>query len=417
MRPWIRIAVALAAFSAAAAVAEDVEREVVELIPDDRASFSAGDIFSPVTSFFKGGPSYWYGKRTLDIDTTPPGAILDLFYVRQNFQKRFEQAEAPATVILPSRSEAGDRDIVTVRALLDGFRQREVKVRVRSDEQKLMIDLEPLPNSLVALTQVYFAGRASLTFLTDEALTFRLQKAPEGLSVVLTGTALGKDADETLEGVTSTLIDGVKAQQLGEDLVVQVALAQDVRDGKVDTRSRQSMDPVRGLHAFSLDLVPPDGGAAAVERAKAALASIGRSDVSGCASVFDQALREELDPAALSRALAASGSFVDPYLRAAMKRLGEVSPDGVVELVDGSTYRTAVPIELMAASTEAAQVKGYLAMLRAFVDEMEAPVHRRSTLRGLVAPELGSARFDAAVDAAEARERSCRGAATASPAT
>jgi hypothetical protein len=416
MLPWKRFALAVASLAAVAAAADDEEREVVELIPDDRASFSAGDLLSPVTSFFKGGPGYWYGERTLDIDTTPPGAVLDLFYVRQNFQKRFEQAEAPATVILPSRSEAGERDIVTVRALLDGFRQREVKVKVRSDEQTLVIDLEPLPNSLVALTQVYFAGRASLTFLTDEALTFRLQKAPEGLSVVLTGTALGSDADETLEGVTSTLVEGVKAQQLGEDLVVRVALAQAVRDGKVDTRSRQSMDPVRGLHSFALDLVPPDGGAAAVERAKAALASIGRSSVSGCASVFDTTLREELDPAALSRALAASGSFVDPYLRAAMKRLGEVSPDGVVELVDGSKYRPAIPIELMAAGTEAAQVKGYLAMLRAFVDAMEAPEHRRSTLRGLVAPELGTVRFGSLIDEAESREQRCLAGASPPPA-
>jgi hypothetical protein len=387
-------------------------RDVVELIPDDRASWSASNLFAPITGLFMGGPGYWYGERTLEIDSTPPGAVLDLFYVRQNFQKRFEQAEAPATVILPRRIDADPRDVVTIRALLDGYRQREVKVKVRSQDEKVMIDLEPLPNSLIALSQVYFADRASLTFLTNEALTFRLQKDPEGLAVVLTGTGLAPGADETFEDVTSTLIDGVSSQQLGEDLVVRVALADEVREGKVDTRSRQSVDPVRGLHSFSLDLVPPDGGAAAVERAKRALASIGPRAVTGCAAVFDETLREELDPAALSRALSASGSFVDPYLRAAMKRLGEVSPGGVVELVDGSTFRTSIPLELVAASSEAAQVKGYLAMLRAFVAAMEAPEHRRSTLRGLVAPELGAARFDAKLADSEAKEKSCRSTAS-----
>ena len=73
--------------------------------------------------------------------------MLDLFYVRINFQKGYEQTDAPATVVLPSRIEAGPRDSLTIRALLDGYRQREVHVRVRSRETKVHIDLEPLPNA------------------------------------------------------------------------------------------------------------------------------------------------------------------------------------------------------------------------------------------------------------------------------
>ena len=34
----------------------------------------------------------------------------------------------------------------------------------------------------------------------------------------------------------------------------------------------------------------------------------------------------------LSRALTPRGAFTDPYLRAAMRRLGEVSPGGVITL-------------------------------------------------------------------------------------
>ena len=80
----------------------------------------------------------------------------------------------------------------------------------------------------------------------------------------------------------------------------------------------------------------------------------------------------------------------------------------MVTLVDGSVFRTSAPIELMAAASESAQVKGYLAFLRAFVAALEPAAARRAALRGLIAPELGVAAFDAVVDAAEASERSCR---------
>jgi hypothetical protein len=52
-------------------------------------------------------------------------------------------------------------------------------------------------------------------------------------------------------------------------------------------------------------------------------------------------------------------------------------------------------------------VKGYLALLRAFIAGLEPPADRRESLRGLIAPELGVASFDAVMDAAEQRERSC----------
>lgn len=383
------------------------EIETIDLIPEDRASWSASNLFMPITGLFMGGPGFYYDEREILIETTPPGAELDLFYVRQNFQKAYEQAEAPVRVVLPPRSEAGPRDVVTIRALMDGHRQREVRVKVRSKDDRVMIDLEPLPNSLVAVSYVYLAGRASLTFLTQEALTFRIQKAPEGLSLVLTETSLGRGAEATAEGVESPLVQGLQAQQLGEDLVMRVSLSEEARGDEIDTRSRQGFDAVRGLHSFGLDLVPPDGGAEGVRGAKAALAALRAADVTGCNAVFDDALRQKLDPAALSRALGSKGTFTDPFMRAAMKRLGEISPGGRVTLIDGATYRVAIPLELAAASTEAAQVRGYLALLRRFVHELEDEPYLRSTLRGLVAPELGASGFDSVMAAAETREAQC----------
>lgn len=386
-----------------------VAEEVVELIPDQRPGLGASNIFAPFTSLFL-GPSYWYKAREIRVETVPPGAALDLFYIRASFQKGYEQATAPVTVRLPSRVEAGKRDIVTIRALLDGYQQQEVRVPVRSRQTEVLIELAPLANSLVALTHTYLAGRGTLAFLTREQLAFRVQKRDDGFSVVLNETALADvGLKETIAGIRSPLVQSLEPQQLGEDLLVRVTLAESAQGGAVEARTRQTYDPVRGLHTFAIDLVPPDGGAEAVQRAKAALARIRSADVSGCSLVYDSALREQLETAALSRALAADGSFTDPYLREAMKRLGQLSADGVVELVDGSRYRVSAPIELMAASTQSAEVIGYLALLRRFVAELEPRASRRQTLHGLISPELAGDRFDAIADAAEARERRCLG--------
>ena len=381
--------------------------EVVELIPTERSAWGATNLFAPITGFFLGGPGYWYSARRIEVDTTPPGAVLDLFYVRGNFQKGYEQAEAPATVVLPSRIEAGPRDSLTIRALLDGYRQGEVHVKVRSRESKVHIDLEPLPNALVAMTHGYFAGRTTLNFVTKEALTFRIQQASDGFTVVLTSTGKASGAEGTLVGVQSSILKSVKAQQLGEDLLVRVSLTEAARARKIETRSRQSFDPIRGLYTFALDLVAPEDGTTPVQRAQAALRGIQPGAVSGCAREFDAALHEQLDPSALARALAPGGGFADPYLRAALKRLGELSPDGELTLVDGTRFRAAIPIELSAAASQAAEVKGYLVLLREFVSGLELPSDRRESLRGLIAPELGVASFDTVMDAAELREQRC----------
>lgn len=402
------LAAVLPAISGASDSAPDFE--TIELIPEDRAGWSATNLFAPITGLFLGGPGYWYSPRKVKIETTPPGAALDLFYVRRNFQKGYEQADAPVEVLLPSRVEAGPRDSLTVRAFLDGYQQKEVSVRVRSRTEKLLIELEPLANSLVAVTHLYFGGRSSLSFLTKEALTFRIQDRGSEYSLVLLETGFGPEAEAAMASVHDALVASLRPQQLGEDLVVQVGLTEAAR-GELEVRQRQDYDPIRRLHSFTLDVAPRDGAGNSVQRARQALARIEPSDVSGCAQRFDAELRGQLDRSALARALTPQGSFQDPYLRAALKRLGELSPGGTVTLVDGTKYRTTIPLELSAASSQAGEVLGYLAMLRSFVAELEAEPHRRATLRGLVAPEVGPAEWERMIDRAEQAEQRCRGAA------
>jgi hypothetical protein len=397
--------VALTLLGAIALGAADGAVPTVDLVPADRASWRPRNLFAWIR------PGHNYDQRTVLVETSPAGAMLDLFYVRSNFQKRYEQAEAPARVVLPPRVEAGPRDALVVRAFREGYRQREVSVRVQSSQDRVLLELEPLPNTLVAASLVYFAGRASLAFLAKESLTVRVQERDEGFSVVLAETALAKEVDSTLTGMQSPLVEGVEWLQLGEDLLVQVQMPKGQRP-LYDLRSRQMRDELRDLYVYSVDLVPSDGGVDAVRRAREALARIRPDQVTGCARVFDDALRDQLDAEALARALAPRGTFTDPYLRAAMKRLAEVSPGGRVRMLDGSTF-TSSPIELSAAMSQAAQARGYLALLRAFVREIEVQNGRRDTLRGLIAPEVSPSAFAEALQAAERRESSCAGSSPA----
>jgi len=394
----------LLAFIALPATA--AEREIVELIPAQRSGWTIGRLFAPITGLFMGGPSYWYGERTLEIDTRPPGASLDLFYVRKNIQQRFERAESPALLQLPTRIEAGRGDSISIRAILDGYLHQEVQVEVRSRKMQLTIELDPLPNHLEAMTHTYLSRRGSLKFLTSEAAQFRVHEMSDGFSIVMTKTGHSQSAAEIMRGVSSENIKLLRAEQLGEDFVVRVQL-HDSDPSKFDLRTTQGYDAVRELHHFTVELVPAEGNAAVLARSGDALNRVGRSDVFGCELDFDRSMRSQLDPAALSRALAPSSGFLDLHLRLALQRLGELSPDGLITLIDGSKFQPSIPLDLAAASTQSAEAIGFLSLLKAFIAELEPPEHRRGALRGIIAPELDSERFDATVEIAEDLERRC----------
>jgi hypothetical protein len=372
----------------------------ISLIPEGRGSWSPGKIFS----FLR--PNYNYGARYIEVETSPSDADLDLFYIRSNFQKRYEQAKSPIKIVLPVRADAGPRDAVVIRASKEGYVQKEVTIRVDSREDHVVLDLDPLPNSLMAASQVYLAGRSTLSLLTTQSLSVRVQKQADGFNVILAETALGSDVGDSLGTIENPLISKVESIQLGEDLLIRVRTRPDAQKG-YELRSRESHDDLRGLYVYALDLVPADAGVSAVQRARAALAALSSADVTGCALTFDQHLRESLDAASLARALSPDGNFTDPYLRAAMKRLGEVSPGGRIHMLDGTAYDPSRPLELAAAMSEPASARGYLALLRAFIDHLEPADYRADTLRGLVAPELGAKDFAGKLDAAETAERSC----------
>lgn len=381
--------------------------DTVQLVPDEQASWGLRNVTAPLTALFL-GPGYWYGPRTVEVETSPPGANLDLFYVRANFQRRYEQATAPVTIVLPRRIEAGPRDSVTVRAFLEGYRFKDTTLRVDDRTSKLVLELDPLPNHLRAVSHTYFAGRSTLGFLTTQPPVVRVQRRAEGFTVVLNETGAAPELSALLDAIHSPLVSRVAAQQVGEDLLVRLDLSDEARARNVELRSREEREPARDLSRFTIDLAPPGGAAETVARVRAALSRLAPGDVTGCALVFEDALRQSLDPAALARALAPRGDFVDPVLRAAMRRLGELSPEGVVPMRDGARYRTADALELEAALSEASQARGFVALLRGFARELGGAAAAAEELRGLVAPELGESAFADVLTGADAAERGCR---------
>lgn len=383
------------------------EPETIDLTPAQRAGWRIERLFAPITGLFLGGPSYWYAERSIEIDTLPTGASLDLFYVRDNVQRRFERARSPIRVRLPSRIDAGPRDSVVIRVSLDGYRRQETQIDVRSRESQRTIELALLPNHLEAMAYTHLSNRGSLKFLTSEPAQFRMHETSDGFSVVLTETSVSERTTEAMQRISSDNVKALRVQPLGEDLIVRIELNGAV-SSRLDLRSTQGYDAARELHHFTVELVPPEGNAAVLARSREALDRIPRSKVFGCALEFDRSLRSRLDAEDLHRALAPSSSFIDPYLHLVLVRLGELSPDGLITLVDGSKFPASIPLDLTAARMQSADAVGMLSLLRAFVDELEPPEYRRSTLRGVIAPELDDDSFDAIVQGAEDLERSCR---------
>ena len=308
-------------------------------IPEDRAGFRARNIFAWLR------PGYSYGERYIDVTTTPPGAMLDLFYVRSNFQKRYEQTEAPARVVLPKRVEAGPRDAVNIRAFLDGYRQREVSVRVSSSQRRRCTSTSsrcrtgstpcPTPTSPAAPRSP--SSRRSRS-------TVQVQEVEGGFRVILSRD--GEDRGRDRRASTGVHEPADRSRWRRSSSARTCSCASSSRRASASraaaatssAAARRATSCATSGSTTSTSCPPtaaPRGRAARAD----ALAAIGAGDVSGCAAQLRRsACASALEPAALARALAPRGSFTDPYLRTAMKRLGEVSPGGRIAMRDGSSF-------------------------------------------------------------------------------
>jgi hypothetical protein len=358
-------------------------------------------------------PWRYFPPRSIRIETTPPGALLDLAYLRHGVRLMFEQVRAPLEVELPSRFVAHRGDALSVQAFLPGYQPTRITAPLHGDTERLRIDLERIANSVEIVAYRYLAQRGALTLLTNAELEVRVTSTTGELYVVLPETALGEAAGRVLDSLQSPQIEGATAIQLGRDLLLRLRLGEEARDERPALRIFTGFEVARQLHRTVLELSPAE--ARTTRRAVDGLAAIRPEAVSGCALRFDAALREGLEATDLARALTPSADFIDPVLRAALRRLAELSAEGELRLSDGTRLHPDVPLEFEAALGQAHEVEGFLALLRAFAAQIARAGERTRVLRGLVAPESDQSSFEERTADAERSEQECEAGAAEEP--
>jgi hypothetical protein len=336
------------------------DSDAIDLAPREPARWEVSRPLAWASALVPDGRDHWYALRVLEIDTAPARASLDLFYLRENRQQRLEHAESPARVRLAPRVDTGSGDVVVVRARLDGYRDREIRLAARGDADRVELDLDPAPNTLDGVALNYFAGRGSVELRTRGKLVFRVQRSDRGFRVVLTETTRIRPAEQLITGSARPLVDALVLRQVGADLLMSADLSERGRAAAGELRLREWFDRARDWHVLAIDLAPEDTSSTDPELADAVLARAAQGRARGCSLAYDRALRAALD-------------------------LGD-------------------PAQLIPAALE---TPGALAVLRDEIEQREAPPDRRAALQSVVAPELSEAVFSGALDRAVAAERAC----------
>jgi hypothetical protein len=391
----LALALSIPAAAPSSAVAQSFPE--IDMAPHEPASFGIRNVAAGAHAVL-GGWNYWYKERVVEIETVPSDSRLQLFFIRSNFQKRFEEVEAPIRVRLPSRIETGKKDSFALRVAANGYSTKELSIKVNAVPEKLVVSLAPLPNSLTGLSQTHLAGRTTLSLRTIKEPELRIMKgrgSGGGFMLSLSETANQLPEDEPLSG---GWLDAVQVSQVGEDLLVRL----ETTSPEVEVRSKQSFDAVRREHVYVIDLVEKGARPPTSQQIRARLEALPVA-LDDCSLRFEATLRTELEPETLARGMRASGGIADIYRREAMMRLGRTD-QGQVTTLEGEVLRTGSPIELELALQSGATVNGYLTMLGTFA---RSEPHPELAMRSLVAPELSPATFAPAFERADAASAGC----------
>jgi hypothetical protein len=369
----------------------------IDMSPNEPASFGIRNFAAGATAIL-GGWNYWYKERIVEVETVPADARLQLFFIRSNFQKRFERVDPPILVRLPSRIETTKKDSFAVRVAANGYSTKELSIKVNDVPNKLVIKLDPLPNSLVGLTETHLAGRTTLTFRTTKEPELRVMKSRgfDGFTISMSETAKQLPSEATISG---GWVEGVEVAQAGEDLLVRI----ETKGSDVEARSKQTYDPVRREHVFAVDLLKEGTRRPTSQQVRAELERVPFSIGNACALGFEATIRSQMDPDEISRGLRPTGSVADLYRREAMLRLGRLD-QGQVRTLEGEVLRTGSPIELELALQSGAAVTGYVALLGEFArTQADAPL----AMRSLIAPGMDAGEFEAIYLKADSARESC----------
>lgn len=392
-------AFAVAALAPRAAVCVEVPPDVeqIDLYPPEQVMWGPRNLIAGMTSVL-GLWGYWYRPKHVLIETVPADAHVSLYYIRGNFQKRFERVHAPIVVDLPSRINSSSADTFRYRVAKDGFLVVEDRFPVHDVPDKLLIELAPLPNSLVFVGQTHLADRTTLTLRTTEEPQVRMAKGSNAKDFTIALSETANKLEETPD-LKAGFLAGVELQQLGEDLLLRVATT---REG-LEVRSRSSRDPVRREFVITLDLIPPGTRMITAGDISQELAAVPFTGASRCDARFEAVLRERLDRSVTTRAFRSSAPVIEYYQKESMRKLGRLDT-GRVHGISGETYRIGSPIEFEMAMQSAPEIRGYLGLLGVVARRQDDPA---TFLRSLLAPDMSQADFEAIYQAANRAYAAC----------
>jgi hypothetical protein len=370
----------------------------IDLYPPEQVMWTPRNVIAGVTSVF-GLYNHWYGETSILVETVPADAEVSLYYLRGNFQKRFERVEAPVLVQLPSRIDSSSLDTFRIRVSAPGYLVQERRWKVHRVPSEMLVELAPLPNALTFLGQTHIGNRTTLTLRTSEEPQVRMSRGAKrnGFTIALIETA---NTLENVPDIKSGFIDGLEVQQLGEDLVVRVATT----SSTVEVRSRSSRDPIRKDHVLTFDLVPKGARLLTSADISRELSAVRFAAGERCGARFEAALRKRLDPRRVARSFRGSGAITGFYQKEAMRKLGRLDR-GRVYSMSGEVFRIGSPVEFEMAMQSALNIRDYLALLGSVARTRDDPA---TFLRSTLSPDAPQDDFAESYREADGAYRDCR---------
>ena len=229
---------------------------------------------------------------------------------------------------------------------------------------------------------------------------------------MLVRTGLDPALAAHVASIRDPLLALLRAQQLGEDLVVRLDWSPAVLAEPARVRHFATVDPVRGVYRTRIEIVQPALAADRAERLNAVVRSLELAELGACRDTFERAVRAGLEPGPLASALTPHTSPEGPVLRAALRQYAVASQENALRTLGGEILRVTSPLELEFALTRASEIDGYLAWLERLALNLEPGEDGTLAYRTLVAPTLAPAHFEELYRTAAAARARCLLAAT-----
>ena len=343
--------------------------------------------------------------QTISIDSTPPEADLAVVYLRGGAQLIRRKGRAPLQVRLPSRYDAGPDDYIIVSAQLVGRELRKVTHAVRAVPAVIELQLRPLSNQLLALAHGHLAGRSVFELRTDQEPTVRVREDASGVTLVFERTGSAKNAVGDANRMTDPLVRSVQLLQLGEALMLRLDLRKPSEAVRV--RHLSQADLVNEIHRTQIEIVDLAEEASRITRLRETLDSMTIADLPACSEEFEDEMRRRLDPDRLASALSPHRNAEGPTLREALRQYAAARAPSDLATLGGERLPASHPLEFELAMTRAAEIRGFLAWLRAFTQLLEPADDGVLALRSLIAPDSPPESFEMALLAAREAEQKC----------